>query len=98
MMTREVGKKAKKIATSLRREKKIFSRRRETLKLRSFFHLRRRGTCTGKYVPTLNRPEKKIQRYQPNRVVTIRPSKIKVTKLKEEEGEKSEGFSRLFDR
>ena len=31
-----------------------------------FFHLRRRGTCTGKYVPTLNRPEK-------NSAVSIKP-------------------------
>ena len=53
----------------------------------------------------MNRPEKlaeavlfSIQRYQLNRVVTIRPSKIEVTKIKKAEGEKSEGFGRLFDR
>ena len=57
-MTREVGeKKSEKITTFLRREKKRFFHAGETLKLR-FFSSKTPRYVYGKYVPTLNRPEK----------------------------------------
>ena len=58
-MTREVGKKAKKIATSLRREKKDFFTTERDVET-SFFSSKTPRYVYGKYVPTLNRPEKKF--------------------------------------
>ena len=73
----------------------------------SFFLPKTTRHVYGEYVPTLNRPEKlaeavlfSIQRYQLNRVVTIRSSKIEVPELKLAlaEVKKSERFGPLFDR
>ena len=56
--TREVGeKKWKKIATSLRREKKDFFTTERDVET-SFFSSKTPRYVYGKYVPTLNRPEK----------------------------------------
>ena len=87
-------------------EKKIFFHDGENVET-SFFLPKTTRHVYGKYVPTLNRPEKlaeavlfSIQRYQLNRVVTIRLSKIEVPELKLAlaEVEKSERFGPLFDR